>query len=128
MPADHLDDYLDREIERALAGYSRVEPRPEALRRWMQPPAGSPRPRLHLTTWAALVAAMLVLLALAWYRARSPQVTQPTLAGRHTVLVPVKPSSSSPDSADQQKLLKMLQSNPAALAHQAPPASAKKPH
>lgn len=118
MPADRFEHDLDQ----LLAGYSRVEPRPEALRRWTQPPEMSRARRVPAAVWVVLAAAALILLALTWYRSRSPEMTQPTLAGRHTVLVPATQRATSPD---QEKLLKMLQSNPAALATQKPPAAPK---
>lgn len=123
MPADRLE----HEIDRVLAGFSHVEPRPEMVRRWMQPPIASPRRRLPIAMWAVLAAAILILTVLAWYRSRSLHLAEPTLAGRHTALVAVKPSSGGSVNSDQQKLLKMLQSNPAALAKQAPVAPAQKP-
>ncbi|MGH9518172.1 MAG: hypothetical protein ACRD2D_00925 [Terriglobales bacterium] len=115
MPAERFEQDLDR----VLAGYSRVEPGPEALRRWAQPPTAAPRRRVSTAVWATLAAAAILLLALTWYHSRNAGLTQPTLAGRHTVLVPAaQPSGAS--TADQQKLLKMLQSNPSALAAQKP--------
>lgn len=118
MPADRFE----RDLDQLLAGYSRVEPRPEALRRWTQPLAPGRARCVPAFAWAVLAAAALVLLALTWYRSRAAGLAQPTLAGRHTVLVPAAQPSLSPD---QQKLMKMLQSNPVALATQKPPAAPK---
>lgn len=142
MPADErsrrldlkVDQALERIIESTLASYSRVEPRPEAVEAWMRPPERTRNwlawpMALPAGAWAAVVLALALLAALAFYRATHRPPAPARLANQRTVLVPVRPQSPQPMTDEQKRLLHLLETNPSALAApNAKPEAPKTPH
>jgi hypothetical protein len=125
MSAD-LDDVLAKLLE----GHSRVGPRAEDVRRWMerreQPLPrrwwGMLRPEGGLApAWAVLAAAMLLAIGLAiglaWNKLQA-RSAQPQLATEHTVIAPLK--NAPPLTEEQKKLIQLLATNPGALATKQP--------
>lgn len=115
---------LDPLLDRLLAGYSQVEPRPEAVRAWMARPA-PPEPTgrflwLPARAWAAVALALLLILGVVWYRGRALRNTRPLLANEKTVVVPLPPGDAPPLTDEQKQLIQLLQTNPAALATKQP--------
>ena len=95
MPAGQHD--LDARLDRALAAYSRVEPPPGAVERWLAHTAESPAPAgrflfLPAPAWAAIAFALLLLLSLTWLHFHRSDVTQPSLAQEKIVIQAVSPS------------------------------------
>jgi|GEM_PF-6590965 len=119
MPAD-----LDSVVDRLLASYSQVEPRPEAVQAWLDrasEPAPGRRWRLPAPAWAALAVtlALLLVLGVAWLRGRNHNPSRPTLAQHErTTLVPA--ASQAPLTDEQKQLIQILQANPSALATMKP--------
>ncbi|MGH9412840.1 MAG: hypothetical protein ACRD0Y_03780 [Terriglobales bacterium] len=127
MPRD-----LDQLVEAVLAGYSRVEPAPGAVEGWVARRAEAPRHSaqrgsrflwLPAPAWAAIAFALLVLLGLSWYSTGRIARQQPRLAGEGTSLRSLAPNT--PLTAEQKKLIRILLTNPGALA--APKPVAKSP-
>lgn len=121
MPRD-----LDQLVDGVLADYSRVEPAPGAVEAWMARRAESPRPAgrflwLPAPAWAAIALALLVLLALSWYRPDVFARQQPRLAGESTSLRAVSPNT--PLTPEQKRLMHILLTNPAALSKIPAPAA-----
>lgn len=121
MPAGQHD--LDARLDRALAAYSRVEPPPGAVERWLAHTAESPAPGgrflfLPAPAWAAIAFALLLLLSLTWLHFHRSDVTQPSLAQEKMVIQAVSPSVQL--TPEQQKLIEILATDPSKLATMQP--------
>jgi hypothetical protein len=121
MPAGQHD--LDARLDRALAAYSRVEPPPGAVERWLAHTAESPAPGgrflfLPAPAWAAIAFALLLLLSLTWLHFRRVAVAQPSLAQEKMVIQAVSPSVQL--TPEQQKLIEILATDPSKLATMTP--------
>ncbi|MGN6592412.1 MAG: hypothetical protein ACTHJX_05890 [Terriglobales bacterium] len=121
MPAGQHD--LDARLDRALAAYSRVEPPPGAVERWLAHTADSPAPGgrflfLPAPAWAAIAFALLLLLSLTWLHFHRSDVTQPSLAQEKMVIQAVSPSVQL--TPEQQKLIEILATDPSKLATMQP--------
>jgi hypothetical protein len=118
MPRD-----LDAELDRALAAYSRVEPPPGAIERWLAHSTAAPAPSgrflfLPAPAWAALAFALLLLLGLTWLHFHRAAMVQPSLAQEKIVLQPVSPAVQL--TPEQQKLIEILATDPGKLATMTP--------
>lgn len=122
--APDLDPVLDPVLDQILADYSQVEPPPQAVQAWLSRRA-APRPSnrflwLPAPAWAAIAFALLLVLAISWYRGRQQANTRPLLANEHTVVVPLLPNQAAPLTDEQKQLIQLLQTDPAALATKQP--------
>ncbi|HVA63509.1 MAG TPA: hypothetical protein VNF74_07275 [Terriglobales bacterium] len=122
--APDLDPVLDPVLDKVLAEYSQVEPPPQAVQAWLARRA-PPRPSnrflwLPAPAWAAIAFALLLMLAVTWYRGRPQANSRPLLANERTVVVPLDPNQAPPLTDEQKQLIQLLQTDPAALATKQP--------